>query len=107
MTFRFSSLWCSMYLCLGIQTSKHQKQEIKSMVDNILQKWNHMYSSYNNNIKCVGSTIKYIGFESIHYVINLGVISSFIVFNDFDYMFLSNYCYFESIKLFFSSKKKN
>ena len=33
-----------------------------------------MYSSYNSNIKCVGSTIKYIGFESIHYVINLDIV---------------------------------
>ena len=64
-----------------------------------------MYSSYNSNIKCVGLTIKYIDFELIHCVINLDVVSLFMVFSDFDYMFLSMYCYFESIKLFFSSKK--
>ena len=62
------------------------------MVINILQNLSYMYSSHNNNIKCVGSTIKYVGFESIHYVINLDIVSSFMVFNDFDSMFLSMYC---------------
>ena len=51
-----------------------------------------MYSIHNSNIKCVGSTIKCIDFESIHYVINLDVVSSLMVFRDFDYMFLSMYC---------------
>ena len=50
-----------------------------------------MYSSYNSNIKCVGSTIKYISFESIHYTINMNIVSSFMVFNDVDYMFLLRY----------------
>ena len=45
-----------------------------------------MYYTHNSNIKCVGSTIKYTNFDSIHYVINLDVVSSFMVFNDFDYM---------------------
>ena len=44
-----------------------------------------------SNIKCVGSTIKYIGFEPINYAINLDVVSSYKVFNDFDFMFLSMY----------------
>ena len=49
-----------------------------------------MYSGYSN-IKCVGSTIQFINFESIYYVINMDVVSSFMVFSDFDYMFLSMY----------------
>ena len=52
---------------------------------------------------CVGLTIKCVGFEPIHYAINLNVVSSSIVFSGFDYVFLSTYCYFESIKLFFLS----
>ena len=53
-----------------------------------------------------GSTIKYIGFESIHYAINMDVVSLFMIFSDFDYMFLLISCLFESMKLFFSSNKK-
>ena len=34
--------------------------------------------------------IKYIYFESIHYIINLDIALSFNVFNEFDLMFLSN-----------------
>ena len=60
----------------------------------------HSYSSINSNIKCVGSTIKCVGFKPIDYVINLDVISSFMVFNNFDSMFLSMNCEFEPIKLF-------
>ena len=37
-----------------------------------------MYFSYNSNIKCISSAIKCIGFESIHYDINLNVVSFFI-----------------------------
>ena len=58
----------------------------------MLQNESHMYYSHNSNIKCVGSTIKYIGFESIHYAINLDDVLSFMVFSDFDYMFVSMYC---------------
>ena len=50
-----------------------------------------MYSSHNNNIKCVDSTTKCIGFESFHYAINLDVVASFVVFSDFNSMFLSIY----------------
>ena len=50
-----------------------------------------MYYSHNSNIKCVGLTDKCIGFESIHYAINHDIVSSFIVFSDFDIMFLSIY----------------
>ena len=50
-----------------------------------------MYYSYNSNIKYIDSAIKCITFESFHYVINLDVVSSFVVFSDFDYMFPSMY----------------
>ena len=50
------------------------------------------FSSHNSNIKCVDSTIKCIGFESFYYIINLDVVSSFIIFSGFDSMFLSMYC---------------
>ena len=62
------------------------------MVVNMLQKYSQMYYSHNNNIKYVDSTIKCIDFESFHYAINLDVVSFFMVFNDFDYMFLLMYC---------------
>ena len=71
------------------------------MVINILQNLSQRYSSHNSNIKCVDSTINCISFESFHNVINLNVVSSFMVFNGFDYMFLSMYYKLESIKLFF------
>ena len=34
--------------------------------------------------------IKYVGFKSIHCIINLKVVLSFIVFNEFDFVFLSD-----------------
>ena len=58
----------------------------------MLQNWSQKYSSHNNNINCVESTIKCIGFKSFHYIINLDVISLFMVFSDFDYIFISMYC---------------
>ena len=51
-----------------------------------------MYFYHNSNIECVGSTIKYIYFKSIYYVINLNVILLFIIFSDFDSIFLYMYC---------------
>ena len=36
------------------------------------------------NIKC-------INFKSIHYAINLDVVSFFMIFSDFDYIFISMY----------------
>ena len=42
-----------------------------------------MYSSYYKFIKCVD-------FQPIYYTINLNVVSSSIIFSEFDYMFLSN-----------------
>ena len=47
-----------------------------------------MYYSNNNNIKYIGSIIKCKNFESDHYTINLCVISSFMVLNGFNYLFL-------------------
>ena len=80
-------------------------QYTTSMVINILHNRNHKYSSYNNNIKYVNSIIKCIIFESIYYDINLDLISSCMIFINFDFIFLLIYYYFELIKLFFSSKK--
>ena len=48
-----------------------------------MQDWSHMYSSHHKMIKCVG-------FESIHYAINLDVTSSSRVFSEFDSVFLLN-----------------
>ena len=56
----------------------------------MLQIWSNRYYSHNINIKYVSSTIKCIDFESIDYV-NLDVVSSFMIFSDFDYMFLYMY----------------
>ena len=57
------------------------------MVVNMLQSCNHRHSSHNSNIKCIGSTIKYIVFDLIHYAINLDVVSLYVVFNNFGSMF--------------------
>ena len=61
------------------------------MIVNMLQNLNHMYSSHNNNIKYIGSTIKFIYFEPIDYTINFDVILSFMVFSNFDSIFLFMY----------------
>ena len=53
------------------------------VVVNMLQNFNHRYSSHYK-------IIKYVGFLSIIYAINLNVASSSKVFNEFDSMFLSN-----------------
>ena len=62
------------------------------MVISMLQNLSQMYYSYYSNIKCIDLTIKCIDFKSFHYVINLNVVSSFVVFNNFDSIFLSMYC---------------
>ena len=67
---------------------------------------NHRYSSHNINIRYLGSTIKNIGFKPVYYVINLNIVSSFMIFSDFDFILESMYYYFESIKLFLSLKKR-
>ena len=54
-------------------------KEIKLMIVNMLQDLSHRYSSYNNNIKYMDSTIKYIGFTSSNYAINLYIISFFMI----------------------------
>ena len=56
-----------------------------NQIVSMLQNWSQRYSSHNSNIKCTH-------FESFHYTINLDVVSSFMIFSDFDYMFLSMYC---------------
>ena len=95
-TVLLSSSLCNVYLYLIDSDDQNiydnRRQKIKSIVVNMLHNYNHMYYSYNNNIICVDSTIKYIDFESFYYVINLDVISSYIVFSDIDSVFLSMYC---------------
>ena len=58
-----------------------------------------MYSSFRRIIKCVG-------FKPIRCAIYLNITSSFKLFNEFDYLFLSDVLLFESIKLFSFQKKK-
>ena len=89
----FSTLWFSVYLCLRGSDEYDQRQDFISIVANMLQNLSHMYYSHNSNIKFVNSSIKCVGFESIHYAINPDDdVSSFLVFNDFDYIFISMYC---------------
>ena len=59
---------------------------------NMLHNYNYMYPNHNSNIKCVCSTIRCIDFKSIHYAINLNVVSFSMMFSYFYYMFLSMYC---------------
>ena len=105
-TFWFSSSWCDVYLCLGDsdeQNIYNHIKEINLMVVNMLQNLSHRYFSHNSNIKCISLIIKCIDFESIHCTINLNVVSSFMVFSEFDFIFLSMYC---SMNLFLFRKKK-
>ena len=51
--------------------------------------------------KCLVVKIS-IDFDMIHYIIIFEVVSFFMIFNEFDFMFLLMYCYFKSIKLIFS-----
>ena len=82
----FSTLRFSVYLCLSGSNEYDQRQDLKSIVINILQNSSHMYYIHNSNIKCVNSV-------DIHYVINPDDdVSLFFVFNDFDYIFISLYC---------------
>ena len=66
-----------------------------------------MYFNHNSNIKCIGSIIKYIVFKSIYHTINLNIVSSFIVFSNFDFLFSLMYYSSELMKLIFSLKKKS
>ena len=45
--------------------------------------------------------IKFLGFEPVFYVINLSVVLSSMIFNEFVYVFPFIYYYFKPIKLFF------
>ena len=63
------------------------------MVFSMLKNWNYRYYSHNN-------IIKFVSFKLIYYALNLIVVSSFIIFRKFVYVFLSIYSYFESMKLF-------
>ena len=74
------SIFVVMVQYLFVLTSKVciiKDKKIKSMIVNMLKNQIHTYFSHNNNIKCVDSTIKYIDFKSIHYAINIDVVSSF------------------------------
>ena len=61
------------------------------MVINMSQNLTHRYSGHNSNIQYVNSTIKCIDFESFYYAINLDVFLFFMIFSDFDSMFLLMY----------------
>ena len=94
---------------MQFRSTKYIRSKTRNQINcviNMLQNWNHRYYSHNSNIKCAGSTIKYISLKLIPYVINFDVVSSFMIFSNFDCMFLSLYYWFESMKLFFSSKKR-
>ena len=58
------------------------------MIVNILQNESNRYFSHNSNIKCIGSTIKCVRSEPIHYAINIYVVSLSMVFNDFNSTFI-------------------
>ena len=77
-------------VCLSSLSSSINNKK-SNQLSSVLQNSNHKYYNHNINIKCVDSIIKYKYFESIHYIINLNVVSSFIIFNDFDYTFLFIY----------------
>ena len=50
--------------------------------------------------------IKFVRFKPVYYDINLGVVSSSMVFSDLISFLISMYYSFESIKLFYFQKKK-
>ena len=54
------------------------------MVISMLQYLSYMYFSHDN--------ITSVSFDLIYYVINMSIVLSFMVFNEFIYMFLSIYC---------------
>ena len=60
-------LWSSLYYVIVLQNLSHK-----------------CYSHY--------SIIKFVNFETIYYAINLNVISSYMVFSEFVFVFLSMYC---------------
>ena len=53
------------------------------MVVHILHNLSHWYSSHYSKIKYIVLTIKYISFESVHYAININIITIFMVCSNF------------------------
>ena len=81
----FSSSCCDTFWCVNDLNDKTNsiKRSKQIIVISMLKNWSHIYSNHHR-------IIKYIGFKSIHYVINPDVTSSFKVFNKFDSLFLSD-----------------
>ena len=73
---------------------------IKEIKCNILQNLSYKYFNHNSNIK-------YVNFKSICYAINLYDVSSSMIFNDFDSMFLFDIFVVCINKIVFSSKEIN
>ena len=63
----------------------------------MLQNWSHRYSS------CI---VKFVGFELTYYVINLSVVSSFMVFNNLVSMFSIDLLLVSINKIISFKKKK-
>ena len=76
------------YFYIGNSDEQSIFDEIETINQIMVMNQNHIYYSHY-------TIIKFIEFESNYYVINLNVISSFIVFNEFVYLFISR-CYFYS-----------
>ena len=92
---RFDALFAWRVIQAGKAASISRIYQI--MVSNMLKNWSHGYSSHY--------IIKFIGFILIYYVINLNIVSSFMIFSNlYIYWIYSIYCKFESIKLFFFLK---
>ena len=75
----FTSVWM-------IQTTNHiqsDRDNKLNMVVNMLHNWSRWYFSHYRIIKCVG-------FELMHYDINLNGMSSSTIFGKFDFVFLLN-----------------
>ena len=87
--FAFRHLITMFYLRMGDSNRKNifDKTETTNhiMIVNMLQSWSHTYF-------ILYIIIKFIGFESIYYTINLGVFPSFMIFNDLIFMFMLIYC---------------
>ena len=61
------------------------RQDIKSNHDRQYSVELESYMYYNHH-----RIIKYVGFKTIYCIINLNITLSFRVFNEFDFLFLSN-----------------
>ena len=64
----------AIYLCRMIQTSKADliNRKYQIMIVNMLKNWSRRYSSHY--------IIKFVNFMSIYYVINLDIVSSYMIF---------------------------